>query len=475
MAVHRAVNGAVNGAQHGASGHRSLLPARGRLLRALLFGVLAGDLAISAALRGDRVRAFLHGDRDWQGWLGVFGLLYLLLVGYVLARVLAHFSWIGGELARRETALAAHADTSSEWLWEATPELTLTYSSRRVAEFLGYAPADLVGRDAHDFMTPETAARSRAAVDSGALVNGWRDMETDWEDAAGRVVRLRHSAAPLLDRHGRLLGYRGSSGPATRERRDTLRLADQRTRIESALAGSGLSMAFQPIFEARGHALAGVEALARFADGRPPPIWFDEAAEVGLRVELELLAVRRGLAVLADLPPGVAVSVNASPEVVLAPEFAQTLTASGAPLSGVVLEVTEHVRILQYDAVQAALDPLRQRGLRLAVDDAGAGYASLAHVLRLRPDIIKLDRSLVAGVAADRARRTLIVAFTLLGNDIGATITAEGVETAEELEALTDLGVDHVQGYLLGSPAPMSAAWLAAFAPGPEAVVPSSP
>ena len=98
------------------------------------------------------------------------------------------------------------------------------------------------------------------------------------------------------------------------------------------------------------------------------------------------------------------------------------------------------------------LAPLRERGLRVAVDDTGAGYASLSHVLSLRPDVVKLDRSLIAQVAHDPARRSLITALMLLSLDLGATVTAEGVETAGELDVLVSLGIDHVQGYLLAHP-----------------------
>ena len=437
-----------------------------RWKRALL-AVLVGEVVLAAALRGDRVRAFLEGDRGWHGWLAVGALLYLLVVIYALARAARHCGQMLSRLASREDALAAHADTSAEWLWEATPELTLTYSSQQVAELLGYTPGDVVGRDAHEFMTSDTARRSRKAVTTGALVRGWRDMETEWLHADGSVVRLRHSAAPLADSSGRLLGYRGSSGPATRERLDARRLVEQRALIRTMLDSGDLSVVFQPILEARGHRLVGVEALARFSDGRPPDVWFDEAAEVGLRLDLELLAIRRALVVLRSLPEAASVSVNASPEVIADVRFARTLEGAQVALDRVVVEVTEHVRVRQYDDLDAALAPLRAKGLRLAVDDAGAGYASLSHVLRLRPDIIKLDRSLVCDVANDHARRTLIVAFTLLGIDIGATVTAEGVETAEELAAVTDLGVDHVQGYLIGRPSAAPEDWTKAFTPYP--------
>ena len=449
--------------------HRAtpLLPPHWRLLKRLMLGVLVGEVLIAAVLCAGRVRALVRGGRDWQAWLGLGGAVYLLLVIYVLARVSATCTRMLRELDRRDAALAAHADTSAEWLWETTPELVVTYSSRQVADLLGYPSSALVGRDAHDFMTPSSAAASRAAMTRGALTGGWRDAESEWVHADGRVVRLRHSAAPIHSTTGSVIGYRGSGGPASSARRDAERLSAQRERLQEVLDTRALVMAFQPIFDARSRQLVGVEALARFADGRPPNIWFDEAGEVGLQRELEMVAVESALQVLGTMPPAATVSINASPEVITDPRFAAMLSAAGAPLDRLVLEITEHVRIEQYDALETALTSLRAAGMRVAVDDAGAGYASLSHVLRLRPDIIKLDRSLVADAPSDRARRTLIVAFTLLAGDIGALVTAEGVETSAELETVIDLGVDHVQGYFVGRPSTAPEDWSRLAVPYP--------
>jgi PAS domain S-box-containing protein len=444
-----------------------LLPPRWRLVKGLLFGVLVGEVLLAAALRADRVRGFAHGERSWQAWLGLVGAAYLLVVIYVLARVAGTCTRMLRELDRRDKALAAHAATSAEWLWETTPDLVVTYSSRQVEELLGYSPVELVGRDAHDFMTGPSAATSREALARGALTQGWRDQESDWFHADGRVLRLRHSAAPMYSASGSLIGYRGSGGAASSARRDAARLAAQRVRLQDVLDTRALVMAYQPIIDARTRALVGVEALARFADGRPPNIWFDEAGEVGLRRELEIVAVESALGVLSALPPAASVSINASPEVITDAWFATMLATCGAPLDRLVLEITEHVRIDQYDVLEASLAALRAGGMRVAVDDAGAGYASLAHVLRLRPDIIKLDRSLVADAPSDRARRTLIMAFTLLAGDIGALVTAEGVETAAELETVIDLGVDHVQGYFVGRPSTVPEDWSRLAVPYP--------
>ncbi|MCW2549359.1 MAG: hypothetical protein JWN96_3819, partial [Mycobacterium sp.] len=121
-------------------------------------------------------------------------------------------------------------------------------------------------------------------------------------------------------------------------------------------------------------------------------------------------------------------------------------------LPQLVLEITEHAAVDSYAELREALRPMRDNGLRLAIDDAGAGYASLKHVVELEPDIIKVDRSLIDGLAADRARRSVVSAFVLLALDMGAAVIAEGIETTEDLEAVRDLGVDAAQGYLFARP-----------------------
>jgi EAL domain-containing protein (putative c-di-GMP-specific phosphodiesterase class I) len=272
-------------------------------------------------------------------------------------------------------------------------------------------------------------------------------------------VVLRHSGAPMHDRNGRLVGFRGSASPVE-SRAPQRAQAALRERIEGLIADGPLPMALQPIIEVATGRAIGAEALARFQDGRPPTVWFDEAGKTGLRFELETHAILSAITRLDELPVDAILSLNACPEVITDPRFVPLLVETGVPLDRLVLEVTEHVRVDVYEALVDSLAPLRAAGLRLAVDDAGAGYASLTHVLHLRPDIVKLDRSLIANVDTDRARRTLITSLTLLALDIGAAVTAEGVETAAELEAVADLGIDHAQGYLIGRPSLEVIDWL---------------
>ena len=238
----------------------------------------------------------------------------------------------------------------------------------------------------------------------------------------------------------------------TRERQEAL------ARVTGAVAGDGLSLAYQPIVDLERHDVVGFEALARFAGTptRPPDAWFAEAAGIGWGLDLDLAALRLALADLARLPPGTHLAVNLSP----ASAASATLAAVLAPvaLERLVVELTEHALVADYDHLATALRPLRERGLRVAVDDAGAGYASFRHILRLRPDLIKLDMSLTRDVDADPARRALATALITFAAETGATIVAEGVETADELRTLRGLGVRLAQGYYLGRPAPLAEA-----------------
>jgi EAL domain-containing protein (putative c-di-GMP-specific phosphodiesterase class I) len=177
---------------------------------------------------------------------------------------------------------------------------------------------------------------------------------------------------------------------------------------------------------------------------------FESAAAVGLSLPLERLALGSAISALELMAPHQFLAVNLTPQVAF--ELAATGETRPEMLSRLVLEITEHAAIPSYSDLRRALRPSRERGLRLAIDDAGAGYASLKHVVELEPDIIKIDRSIVEGVARDRARRSAVSAFVLLALDIGAYVIAEGVEKEEDLEAIRDLGVDAAQGYLLARP-----------------------
>lgn len=213
-----------------------------------------------------------------------------------------------------------------------------------------------------------------------------------------------------------------------------------------------VDVAYQPIYELRTMRCLGVEALARFPEPfARPDLTFAQAERVGLGLELEELVVRRAWPVLDQLAPGQFLALNLTPSSLLA----LARRANHRPevdLSALVVEVTEHRAIDAYADIRRELQQLRERGLRIAVDDAGAGYASMRHVLELRPDLVKIDRWLVDGLSRDCARRAAVSSFVTLARDLGSVVVAEGVEQQSDLDAIADLGLDAAQGYLLGRP-----------------------
>jgi EAL domain-containing protein (putative c-di-GMP-specific phosphodiesterase class I) len=231
-------------------------------------------------------------------------------------------------------------------------------------------------------------------------------------------------------------------------------LADGRRRVEDVLGGSTpLSLVFQPIVDLASGEVVAVEALSRFGGSpqRPPDVWFAEAHQSGLGTELEMLAVTRALACLSALPDGVAMTFNVGPQTILSPEFLDAL--SGAhDTARVVVELTEHAVVEDYPELAKVILRLRTMGTRLAVDDTGAGFASLAHILKLAPDFIKLDRELVTGIDLDPIRRALATALVSFAAETGARILAEGIESEDELDVVRRLGASYAQGFYLGRP-----------------------
>ncbi len=198
------------------------------------------------------------------------------------------------------------------------------------------------------------------------------------------------------------------------------------TRIGSVIDAAALTIAYQPIWDIASGRAVGVESLARFAPEpyRTPDLWFAEAVDAGLGIELEVVAIRSALAGLAALPPEVYLAVNASPATIL--DGALDAALASAPRNRLVLEITEHATIVDYPALLARLAPLRRDGLRVAIDDAGVGYSSLRHILSLGPDLIKLDMSLTRDVDADPVRRALVAALVAFAAKTGRRIVAEG-------------------------------------------------
>ncbi len=258
------------------------------------------------------------------------------------------------------------------------------------------------------------------------------------------------------------------AGQLERQERDSSLRRREADRIQTVLdEPSRLHVVYQPIVDLRVGGLAGVEALARFHDEpeRPPDVWFGEATAAGLALELELTSIHAALADLARIPEDAYLSLNMSPGTAVSPQFRELAGRHGP--GRIVVEVTEHARVEDYAELGEALRDLRSRGVRLAVDDAGAGFASLRHILKLEPDLIKLDMSLTRGIDADRAKRALAAGLISFAAEIDAAIVAEGIETEGELEALRGLGVVFGQGYFLARPGPLPEGGLSLAAPSP--------
>jgi EAL domain-containing protein (putative c-di-GMP-specific phosphodiesterase class I) len=214
----------------------------------------------------------------------------------------------------------------------------------------------------------------------------------------------------------------------------------------------GPVIVLQPIVDLATGARVGAEALSRFPAewGLPPDVCFEQAHSVGLGHELELLALRRAAEHLDEI--GGYVAMNVSPATLLLP---QTIDAVAAlPVERVLLELSEHDPVDDYDELGEALEPLRHRGLRLAIDDVGAGFSSLRHIVLTKPDVIKLDRSIVHGLADDDVLATLVRSLAEFGHAAGASVVAEGIEDAREADAARRLGVDLGQGWHFGRPGP---------------------
>ena len=209
--------------------------------------------------------------------------------------------------------------------------------------------------------------------------------------------------------------------------------------------------AYQPIYHVRSNKIIGYESLIRFTTEpyRPPNLWFEASGAVGLQMELEMAAIRSALQNFDELPPDCYLSVNVSPETINDPSFINVF--KGLSLDRLVLEITEHDIINDYEGFNDDVKQWRDQGVRLAVDDVGAGYSSLRHILEIDPDIIKLDTN-INKRDGSRALAKAIVAFA---DEMNIRVVAEGIETREELKILDELGVNKAQGYLLGKPAPI--------------------
>lgn len=225
--------------------------------------------------------------------------------------------------------------------------------------------------------------------------------------------------------------------------------------LQRLIDGQGLTMAVQPIVSTQTGLIHAYEALARFqARGTSSPLhWFALADEFGLRDELELACLRCALGLVPSRPHGALLSVNLSGPLLLDARTTAILSRPDS-LHGLILELTENSLLEDTPGLHARISELQAAGVLFAVDDMGSGYSGLRQMTAVRPAYMKLDRSLIRGIDGDHDRGALIAALLGYARQTSGHIVAEGVETAAELAALTELGVDLVQGFHIARPGP---------------------
>jgi EAL domain-containing protein (putative c-di-GMP-specific phosphodiesterase class I) len=217
-----------------------------------------------------------------------------------------------------------------------------------------------------------------------------------------------------------------------------------------------IEIVFQAIVDLRDGRTVGYEALARFPGGASPAIWFEEALKLGLHSRLDVAAVNQALVAARDLPPGSFLSLNVSPVAAASSELVEVLAV--LPPGRTIVEVNEQAAIVDQKRLGMALARLRSAGILVALDDAGAGQASLRHLVRMGPDYVKLDGNLTRGVDADRARRAVASGLISCAAELEASIVAKGVETPAQAERLRRLGASFGQGYYFARPGALPSA-----------------
>jgi diguanylate cyclase (GGDEF)-like protein len=325
---------------------------------------------------------------------------------------------------------------------------------------------DRHGHQAGDLLLREATAMWSSLLGEDAMLARY----------GGEEFAVLFSGQRLASAHARVLellahtprGATVSAGVAqwdpTSDPSSVVGLADQalyaakrggRNQARSAEPGSvvGLpqpSIVLQPIVNLSTSEPVAVEALSRFLEG-PPQEVFDQARRDGSGPALEASAI---VAALTDRPAGMMLSLNVGVDTLTSPLVRAALAGD---LTGIILEITEHSDIDNGVEVMAALQDYRSRGATIAVDDWGKGYSDMGRLMVLRPDIVKLDMSLVHGIGSTY-NVGAVRAAVAWADSVGAKLCAEGIETEEQLSALRELGVHYGQGFLLGRPAPSAGA-----------------
>jgi PAS domain S-box-containing protein len=337
------------------------------------------------------------------------------------------------------------------------PDWTYLNASSAATDLLGYEPEELIGRWAYEHLHPDDVTRVLLAIryarDAVPFVIPYRVRRGDgifiWVETL--IDQRSSDADDVFICHTRQVAEPEATSTLIREH------PDREEDVKRVLLSQDLRIAFQPLVELETGRVVGYEALSRFPGdpARTPDIWFADAWALGLGVPLELLAVYKAIAALDKMPTDVDISINASPPTLGARGFMRCI---GPHADRVTIELTEHLEIADYDEFRHAVAPLRDAGGRLAIDDFGAGFASLKHILSVKPDRIKLDISLTEGIGQSPVAYALANALLTFAGEIGVEVVAEGIETEEELDSLTEIGISVGQGFHFGLPAPLEQA-----------------
>lgn len=422
-----------------------------------------------AAVVAPSVLAWLRLQGEERGLYHAHDGATLMVLG-TTSLLVAVIWWSTRQLHRMDEArltvrqeLDRFFDVSSDMLATAGADGYFTRLNPAWQDTLGYDLSELYARPFIEFVHPDDLEATLLAVarqaEEGKSVLSFqnryrhRDGSYRWlewtstpsadgselfavaRDITARKVAEAEALAPLV---------------AAREQRARARLA-----LEATIGARAFQSVFQPVCDLRSGQIVGYEALTRFDDGCRPDLVFSVALDCGLSTELESATLERAIEASRALPARAWLSLNVSPSMLCDVARLRPLLKSAE--RPIVLEITEHEAIGAYEPLQAALRELGP-GIRLAVDDVGAGVANFNHLVELRPDIVKIDAGLVRGVDRDLSRAALVVGLVHFAEAAGCDVIAEGIERTEERSTVSSLGVTLGQGYLLGRPAP-SATW----------------
>lgn len=359
---------------------------------------------------------------------------------------------------RRDSPFSRFFELSTEMLCLAGVDGYFKVLNGAWSDTLGFSDAELLARPYLDFVHPED--RPATVAEATKIADGFPTVHfrNRYRCKDGSYRWLAWMATPAMADGTIYATARDVTDDVFAEEVGVHHVRELRNRVQAAIAGDAIRMVFQPIVDLATLDAAGYEALARFEmePAQTPDKWFADADAAGLRSQLELRAIRGAVAWAEQLPERSFLSVNASPETLLSEDFGDALGDLNS--NRVVAEVTENAAVEDYEPLQKAVGRLRRRGVRLAIDDAGAGYASMKHIVRLVPDFIKLDIFLIRDIDVEPLKRAVVAAMSVIAAEVGAELIAEGVETARELKVLHDLKVHKAQGFYLGRPRPLPGA-----------------